>query len=388
MSHDPTSTPDGSMARPTRRVRNIETIDWTGLTKGAPLEFLLEAAISVYYKIDRAKYIAYWKRYVPVPKSAKPVGAKLLNEQKLWAIKGFDGDLLLLRLDDAPLRELILTGAAHVETFIAGGLAAPDMTYVTGNPKELCLIEQDFVECSLISIKKWRASTVTATPLDCADSFIITSSDLYVESEDVDSAAAGIRPASRLGRVQAPLEAEDLLEPYPASPKGNPPPAHMLWLYRAALNFNSRGHADKKEIAAWLRETPDEKLFHKTSMSTAKWLVPVDYRLIDNLKKERLDHYPNANLLRNSHVGLGLHLAMAIASWWVDLESRDEDARTQLAERLTDAGFLNTAVIDLMGFITGTPVSYKLKSSLIDFVEKHRRKKLAFATPKKAPSAS
>ncbi len=357
---------------PGTRVVKVESVDWGLPIDVHPAEFLQRAGISVYYKLDRNRFLAHCKQFVPMPTGGKKIGGKFRADQRLWAVHGFNGNLLLVRLDDEPLKDLILTGTAKVETFCAGGLADTSTNGSGEISATLGLTEVDFSECILVSKKRWRESPPITIPSDLVESIDITPSDLYVELSDSQAAVAGKEQASPpCGDEAQGSETTQTLteERYPPTPRGCRPPDAIYWVFQAAIAFNRDGEKGISTID-WLRRVPVDALFHNRTLKTAEGLVSKDYRFHQRLNMDVLEKYPGAASLRSPYIGLKLELAMAISSWWVDNESGDDDnSRIELIRRLVEARFPATDIVDLVGMISGKIVSDSYMKFLYEKIE-------------------
>ena len=92
---------------------------------------------------------------------------------------------------------------------------------------------------------------------------------------------------------------------------------------------------------------------NKRWIRTAPSLVLRKYKFSERFNSNNLTQYSAAAVLSELNLSSQLTSALAIAEWWMDLDKADIPARrVELAGRLEDAGFLQTAVLDLTGMIS------------------------------------
>ncbi|MFT3669663.1 MAG: hypothetical protein QM795_14045 [Pseudoxanthomonas sp.] len=357
--------------------------------QGHPLEFLIGRGIPVYYKLHRGCYFVCTYGLTPV---ARPLGTEMVFGPPLEAFtfqKRYD--LILLRLDDEDLLEILKTGNRGLLEFSLGGLALPeqeegqagaDTPLVAVDFNRACLVRKGWQKQSLLSSNPTQSFRME----DNAEPIWAGFEDIYLEACDV----AEIRKGG-FGKEY---------EPYPLAARDRTLPAPMYWLYQAAFALNRDGEvvpaadeedeASRRRIESWLRVHPTEKeLFHKRWIRTAVNLVALGYKFRSRFTADKLDRpeLTKGKALVSGHVSMMLTLALAATEWWLDQNRADFEAKQiELAGMLEELGFEVTAVLDLTGMITGAAITDSKLGEFRDKLDAFRSKK-AMEAAKRASKA-
>lgn len=337
----------GAVGYPSIEWGNFKSVD------GHPLEFLLKQGIPVYCKIDRELFFAVRHRWTPLGCRFPEKSPALTVSVVAFPTVGRDEQLLLLRLDDDDLCEILATGSRVVTEFSLGGLGLPKAELDHSGRVDIGFVEVDFHRCYLVNRQRWKDAEDAATYLspprqeDCAEPIRIGYNDLYLESSDV----------SALNNLKNGVGVER--EPYPFATKERNLPAPMNWLYQAAFALNRDGDIERKDeaIKAWMRTNSPDRIFNKRWIRTAKSLVALDYKFGPRFDERGLAKYKMGEALRSPHLSVPLTFALAITEWWMDHDKSDlPGKRIELAGLLQDVGFQKIAVYDLTGMISGEEV--------------------------------
>lgn len=333
----------------TAAIRYVD-VDWPNLrsVEGHPLEFILNQGIPVYYKIDRAIHSPLITRRLFLDRIPSDLHSNVDKDPPSLPFVGFSERLLLVQLDDADLHEILLTGSRHVEEFVVGGLGVDDPQTLSG-AASAGLVDMDFQNCRLINRERLRVAEESSRvpgflrKEDYADALRIRYTDLYLEASDV-YVLANIKRGAGVER-----------QPYPLGAEGRQLPQPINWVFQAwyAIYREKEIEPTLSNIRSWLKVNSPGKIMNKRWIRTAPSLVLRKYKFSERFNSNNLTQYSAAAVLSELNLSSQLTSALAIAEWWMDLDKADIPARrVELAGRLEDAGFLQTAVLDLTGMIS------------------------------------
>ena len=345
------------------QVERYAQVPWgqTQDVQGHPLEFLISRGIPVYYKVHRGCYFVCTYELTPV---ARPPGTEVVFGPPLEVFTFQKRhDLILLRLDDEDLLEILTTGNRGLLEFSLGGLALPEQ-----EEGQTCadtpLVAVDFNRACLVR-KGWSEQALSTTSPSQSLRMEDNAAPIWAGFEDIYLEACDVAEIRKGGFGKE-------YEPYPLAVRDRNLPRPMYWLYQAAFALNRDGstvpssgsegsEASDNPIESWLRVQPTEKkLFHKRWVRTAVNLVKLKYKFASRFKAEKLNapELQRGKALLSEYVSMSLTLALAVTEWWMDQDKSDlESKKIELAGMLEEVGFEETAVLDLTVMISGSVIS-------------------------------
>lgn len=352
------------------KVDRYTVFDWNQIDHGGdPLSLVLNRRMRVYVKVDRTRYIARTKskmafvmdythslRRAMARRHGRPdidsVGPSTPRDFGL----SWDGDVYLLALDYASIREVWATGDCTVAKFESGGLrlaqADNGNTMGVDGAQDLCAMHEEvrFGECYLVEKTRLTESPGGARSESWQSLRDRMAASLCVRREDLYLETAAITLLQRQGKSAWPGVS------YPLEKSATPLPDAIYWLYQAAVAFNRDKAMEPGGIKDWLRENASGGLFRKRWVRTAVSIVPADGGLSKRIEKTSGRTMEAAAAIPSEHVGSALRLVLAMTDWWQSKLAEGRWPRDELAGKLEDAGFKETAIIDLAGMITGEPL--------------------------------
>ena len=350
-----------------------------------PLEVVLLHGLRAYVKFDSSRYVARTKSL------AAAISDKLRHLQRGYAAFGirqrvtelprelaavWDSDITLLALDRSSILEILATGDCTVAIFEHGGLKPvnagkaiglrePD---ASGEPAML-YEEVGFAECFLVD--KWRMLGSGSEPdfsgheptLDeQAVRISISRDSLYFEKLKVE----------RAGREKSAYPPQD----------GKERPQAMIWLYEASVAYNrglivsldrdgsTHKADDYKKIERWLDENAGRDVAKGALKRVARTLAPQSYNRSKYFSEDRLAEIPGSGLVPKDCLSLPVRHALALTEWWINGSKGPRRSIYELACMLEEAGFEKGAVKDLVGMISGKPVSREDETKFRETVNK------------------
>ena len=352
------------------KVDRYTAFNWDQIKhEGDPLSLVLNRRMRVYVKVDRSKYIARTKSAVGllventlrvIRAMARATGDSYVDEldessslPRNYGLS-WDSDVYLLALDYASIREVWATGDCIVAKFESGGLKIASASNGKNVAGEDVVEEKDdvhdevrFRDCYLIERTRRNEALNLQSPEDqqafreqCAVSILIRREDIYLEKADV--AVLERQGTSAWDAVDYPLETPD-----------SRLPDAVFWMYQAAIAFNRDEVMERKGIKDWLRENASGGVFRKQWVRTADSVVPANGGMSRRIERTSGKPMHATESVPTKYVGSALRLVLALTEWWQTQLAEERWPRDELAGKLDDAGFEETAVIDLAGMITG-----------------------------------
>lgn len=325
--------------------------DWGQVDHGGdPLNVVLNRRMPVYVKVDRTRYIARTK---------STMALLMDNVHRFFAMPSlppshgvsWDGDVYLLALGDASIREILATGDCSVTTFENGGLR---LSPPTSDHAEDCVHGVDalheevrFKDCYLVEKRLLKVSSGDADSEDwqslrerCAIRMPIRRDDLYLEESEV--ALLQRQGKSAWTCVECAMETPDRRLPLA-----------IFWMYQAAVALNRGQKVSREEVKKWLQENAPVEVWRKRWLRTAASIIPLDGGLSKKINRTSGSALDAAPSISSEHVGRALRLVLVLADWWQTQVEKGGSPRNELAGTLEDAGFGAIAIIDIVGMISG-----------------------------------
>lgn len=290
--------------------------------------------------------------------------------------KGYEDDVLYLRVDDRVLAEIDLTGTCKRSIFKDGGYSHPRPFEIVGQTRGGYSIKKtsNYVEAKLEDVSFDHA--------------------FVVDKQGLEQAAAGRSllgaPAPEEFRVNFTLEAGDLwllssdfeqierqasqnieLVAYPFEHKDKMP--GLYWMFQAAYAHNRLGTVAKanRGVRRWLLEHAPKKTYRHGSIRTAEKFVwpEVDRKQgaggRGEFALEDLDEWTVAENYELNYISKGFSVVLAVADWWLKVLNREPGKSTMhLADKLVENKFAGLEVGDLVYLISGSQITAEIKESL------------------------
>lgn len=336
----------------------------------------LRQNIPMYFRVQRDSHLVYRHCYAALGPNSDIVSLP---------VKGFDEELLFLRLGNNHLVEISVSSFSKVSIFSDGGLSIPRPYRVIGHtiPRRQAigkyeditsptLEKVEFYHAYLVNKKRWELSASKLTVSDqmalenCADSITVSNSDLYLSSTDI----AALKKETQESRA---------LAPYPYEHRERMP--GIYWMFQAAYAQNELKILLKKDIGEWLVKNAGKSTYRHRSIRTAKKFVQLSLDRAKggpdrgNFYLENLGSSIDAENYKFPFASEYLSAILVIADWWAEVISLEPATKTlDLAKRLDEIQFGGLEIGDLVYLISGSQITEEDNTSFEKYLEKNGKR--------------
>lgn len=330
----------------------------------------------MYFKVNRDRHLVYRHHHVQLDAGS---GIKSLPSM------GIDEELVFLRLDNASLAEIALSRSSFVPSFSGDGFSIPRPYRITGhtiparrnigkyeNITNPTLEKVEFYHAFLIDKKRWELSASELTVSDqkaleeCKDSLEIRESDLYFTSADI----AALKKEAQESREVAP---------YPYAHRERMP--GIYWMFQAAHVQNKLMTLSNGDTEKWLVNSAGKGTYRHRSIRTAKKFVQLSLdrakgtRGEGDFNLEDLEGWTDSQKYVYPFISKGLSVILAIADWWMEIISREPNAKIlTLAKKLDENKFRGGEIGDLVYLISGLQITEEDNTSFLEYLKRNGKR--------------
>ena len=363
-----------------------------------PVNFFLSGNLPVYIKVNRDRHLVYihLHRWTEIRKTLKfertedfSLSRSIWKED--WRIlpafpcKGFDEDLVFLRLGHKTLVDIAVSGSSRVESFSGDGFWSYRPSELVGheirNRREIRIYEDirnpilnniEFSHAFLVDKKEWELarSRLVSWPDDdlekCRISIKVRERNLYFNPSDIEALKQGALDGCEL--VHYPYEHRERMP-------------GIYWMFQAAYALNElKIIKTDKEIEDDLKKKAPKETYRYKTLRTARKFIRL---ILDRAKGARgegdfnledLDNWTVREDYEFTYVSKGLSFILAIADWWVRTTERDpNEAKLTLVEKLAECKFGGLEIGDLVYLISGSQITEEDNTSFEAYLKDSKK---------------